>query len=128
MSRYDWFRRRIAPLAFALAIVLMARESCNKEHRTNATIVLELGSAAPSARSLDAEIWMGGERVSVFHREAIAGRGIDAARFKASLPGDDGELRVDVDLDGSPHHVVRRFHADDGSTVNVRLGPDLATP
>lgn len=124
MSRYDLFRRRIAPVALLLAIGLMARESCQKAQRTHATFVFELGAAAPRARSLDAEVWMDGAQLSTFHREGTVG----GARFEASLPGEDGELRIDVDVAGTHQRLVRHFHAVDGSTVTVPLESALGTP
>ena len=125
MSRYDWFRRRIAPIALFVALALMARESCQKQQRTHATIVVELGAAAARVRALDAEVWMNDERVAVAHREPLGGGVLGPVRLDASLPGEDGELRIDVDLGTTSRHVVRRFHAEDGSTVTVPLADEL---
>ena len=128
MSRYDLFRRRIAPVALLLAIGLIARDSCQKDHRTHATFVLELGAAAPDVRALDAEVWIAGERFSAFHREALPGGAIGPTRFEAALPADDGELRIDVAMTARDRHLVRHFHADEGSTVMVPLAGELAAP
>jgi hypothetical protein len=128
VSRYDWFRRRIAPIALFVALALMARESCQKTQRTHATIVIELGSAASRVRALDAEVWMNGERVAVAHREPLGGGALGPVRLDVSLPGDDGELRIDVDLGTTERHLVRRFHAEDDSTVSVRIADDLRAP
>jgi hypothetical protein len=117
VSRYDLFRRRIAPIALILAFALMARESCQKAQRVHATFVFSLGAAAPRTRALDVEVWTGGEQHSTFHREGL----VDGARFTASLPGEDGELRIDVDVAGTHHRLVRPFHAVDDSTVTVPL-------
>jgi hypothetical protein len=126
VSRYDLFRRRIAPIALLVAIALMARENCNKDRRTHATFVLELG-AARDVRSVDAEVWIDGDRFSAFHREALPGAAIGPIRFEAALPADDGELRIDIAASRA-FHVVRRFHAEDGGTVTVPLAADLAAP
>jgi hypothetical protein len=128
VSRYDLFRRRVAPVALFVALALLARESCNKERRTHATFVLELGRAAPEVRAIDAEIWIAGERFSAFHREALPGGAIGPTRFEAALPADDGELRIDATLATRSVHLVRRFHAEDESTVMVPLAADLAAP
>jgi hypothetical protein len=45
VSRYDLFRKRIAPIAFVAAMALLVRESCNKQERTHATIVMDFGAA-----------------------------------------------------------------------------------
>lgn len=125
MSKYDLFRRRIAPVAFGLAIVLMARESCHKQDQAHATFVLDLGAAQREARAVNAELWMKGEVVGVFHRAALDDHSIGSVRFDAVLPASDGELRIDVDLADGPHHLVRAVHAADGATVVVPLGDEL---
>jgi hypothetical protein len=128
VSRYDLFRRRIAPIALLLAIVLMARENCQKDQRIHATFVLELGEAARDVRSLDAEVSLAGDRYAAYHREALPGGTIGPIRFEAALPADDGELRIDITTSARTLHVVRRFHAADGSTVTVPLASDLTAP
>jgi hypothetical protein len=126
VSKYDLFRRRIAPIAFGLAIVLMARQSCQKGERTHATFVLDLGAARSQARAVDVELWTGSDMVAELHRHALDGSTIGTPRFDAVLPGSsDGELRIDVDLPAGPRHVVRRVHADEGATVTVPLGDAL---
>ena len=125
MSKYDLFRRRIAPIAFGLAIVLIAKQSCDKQERTHATIVLTYGAAEPDVRAVDAELWMNGEEVSTFHRKAL-GAHIGASQFNGALPATDGELRIDVELASGEHRrIVHRIHADEGSTVTVPLELDL---
>lgn len=123
MTKYDLFRRRIAPVAFGIAIVLMARESCKKqdEQRARASIVIDVGAA--DVRAIDAEVWEGGEQVAVFHRRALAGHAIGAIRFDA--PAHDGEVRIDVELPSGMRHVVRSLHADEGAVVTMPLGPAL---
>ena len=126
MTRYDFFRRRIAPVAFVLALGLMAYEMCNKHERTHATFVLEYGVFAKDVRAVEAEVWMNGERVTNFRRTASEGAYIGASRFDASLPDTSGELRVDVDLaSGDRRHVVRRVQIEEGQTVTFDLEPDL---
>lgn len=126
MSTYDLFRRRIAPIAFALVIGFIAYDTCNKQSRTTATFVIDFGSAEHDVRAIDAEVWMNGERVSVFHREAPAGAYIGVTRFKGSLPDTDGELRMDVELASGEHRSVNRaIHVSEGATVTVPVERDL---
>lgn len=120
------FRRRIAPLAFGLAIVLMARESCNKHERAHATIVLDFGAAQPEVRTVEAQLWMNGDEIADFRRNALDGSSIGTVKFDAVLPASDGQLRIDIDLAHAPHqHLVRDIHATDGATVIVPLGDAL---
>lgn len=109
---------------FVGGIALLARETCRNE-RTHATIVVELGEAASRVRSIEVDLLIDGELVSTFRRYALDGMTIGALQFEAAMPAKDGELRIDVDLDGTHRHLVRRIHAEEGSTVTVPLVTDL---
>lgn len=124
MTGYDLFRRRIAPIAFFLAIALIAYDAWNKKDRTTATFVLELGTAASEIQAVDAEVWVDGEQLSTFHRAAIGGQ-IGTATFKQTLPDRDGELRIEITRPAGQTKLVRRFHADDDATIRVPLERDL---
>ena len=126
MTRYDLIRKRIAPVAFGVAIVLMARESCQKEQRMHATIVLEPGAAQHEIRSVEADVWANDTQLSQFRRNAPDGGYIGPMRFDAPLTQQDAELHLDVDLGARGHRVfVRHVHAEDGATVTVPLESDL---
>jgi hypothetical protein len=124
VTKYDWFRRRIAPVAFGVAIVLMARESCHHGEQREVTFVIDLGAARPEVRVVDAELWAGGQRISVLHRAAVGGT-IGNIQFKAMLPEREGEVRMDVETTRRLDHVVRNFFAEDGSTITLRVGETL---
>lgn len=126
MTRYDLFRRRIAPIAFGLAIAFIAYDTCHKQERTSTTIVLDFGAAAPDVRSVEAEVWMDGEPVSEFRRTALDGMQIGRTQFKAALPATEGELRADVELRSGEHrNVTRTLHVTEGGTVTIQLERDL---
>jgi hypothetical protein len=125
MSRYDRFRRVVAPIALFVALALVARQACN-ESRTHATFALDFGAAEAAVRSVDVEVWDGGEQLATFHRAALPGGRIGPARFVAALPHDDGELRIAIELANERRRVVRRFHADEGAVITVPLGNELA--
>jgi len=125
VTRYDFFRRRIAPVAFVVLLGLMAYDQCQKHERTHATVVMTYGQLANDVREVEAEIWMNGERVTSFRRSAMEGGYIGATRFETSLPDTDGELRVDVTLPGGTRHVVRQLHVTEGETVTFDLERDL---
>ena len=119
---YDLFRKRIAPVAFVLALGFIGWDTCKKHERTHATIVLDLGVAERDVRAIEAEIWMNGEQVTQFRRSALEGGRLGAPRFEASLPDTEGELRVGVELaDGSHKQTTRTIHVDEGATVTFRL-------
>lgn len=125
MSRYALIRKRIAPFIFLLAMGLLIRDTCQRQDRARATVVLDLGEAAAKVRAVDATLHVNGDELSAFHRIAPDGMSIGPLRFEVSMPSRDGELRIDVNLGTSTRHIVRSIHAEEGATVTVPLGPDL---
>jgi hypothetical protein len=126
VSRYQLFRRRIAPIAFGLAIALIARDSCEKQQRTHATFVLDPGAAAHDIRSVEADLYVDGNQLTAFRRNADEGAYIGPMKFEAALPEKDAELRFDVDLGARGHRTfIRHVHADEGAMVTVPLDSDL---
>jgi hypothetical protein len=125
VTSYDLFRRRLAPVMFAGAIALIAYDAYNKRDHATATFVIELGPAEPSVTAVDAELWMGGEQVAKLHRVALSGHAIGPVEFKQTLPGHDGELRIDVEQTTGHTKLVRHFHADNDATVRFPLEHDL---
>lgn len=127
MSRYDLFRKRLAPIAFVLAIGLLVRDSCQKDQRTHTTF--ELAFAAPIAKihAVEVGVIVNSDTFATFHRAALPGGTIGPCRFLAALPADDGELHIDVDLGDHHQQLTRPFHAIDGSTTIIHIPDDAAT-
>ena len=126
MTRYDVFRKRIAPLAFVLGLGLVIRESCHQAERYHATIVLDYGASEAKVRAVEAEVLVDGEAFGELHRNALPDYTIGATSFKVALPVKDAELRIDVDVgEPSRRHLVRLIHAEEGSTVTVPLNAEL---
>jgi hypothetical protein len=123
VSRYDLFRRRIAPIALFLAIALIARDSCEKDKRTHTTVELQFGADKPRIRAVDVDVVIAGETIATFHRVALPDSTIGLCRFPLVAPEDDGELRIDLDLGATHHRLTRRFHAVEGSAMLVTI-PD----
>ncbi|MFT3699861.1 MAG: hypothetical protein QM831_42345 [Kofleriaceae bacterium] len=117
----DLFRRRIAPILFGVVIALMARKSCQNDHRTHATFVLDYGAQKPHVQAVAADLWMNGEVVATFSRQ-----GHGTAQFDGAFPADDGEIKLDVTMDTGEHKAIsRRVHLDENATVTVNLEHDL---
>jgi hypothetical protein len=121
VSRHDLFRRRIAPVAFLLAIALVAHDSCENHRRTHTTVELSFGDARSSVRAVDVDVVVGGDTIATFRRAALPGSTIGPCRFELALPEDDGELRIDVDRGAGHQRLTRRFRAIDGSTTRVEI-------
>ncbi len=128
MSRYDLFRRRIGPIAFGLGILVLAREACTKQQRTQATIVLELGDAAANVKAIAADLVVGDQEVARYRQEALPGASIGTPKFVVSMPAQDGELRIDVELAAGRTQTIRRIHVEEGATVTVPLAGELQSP
>lgn len=126
MTRYEFFRKRIAPILFLGCVGLIAYDSCRKQENTHATIVLDFGDAAPDVRSIDAELTAHGESMGTF-RKASPNGAVGTVRFETLLTDDVGELRIDVDLKGTLRTLARTVRPIEGSTVTVPLGADLMT-
>jgi hypothetical protein len=128
VSRYDLFRRRIAPVAFLVAIGLIARDSCEKDRRTHTTVELQLGAARPRVRAVDVDVVGGDETVTRYHRAALPDALIGPCRFDLALPpqAEAGQLRIDVDLGAEHRQLTRAYHAVEGATLQVPLEADLA--
>lgn len=125
MSRYDLFRKRIAPIAFILGMILLVRETCQKDERIHATIVIKTGEAEAKVKAIDAKMIVEGETLGELHREAQPGLRIGEARFDVALPQADGQVIIDVDMEGGSRHVLRRVHATEGATIELDLSSDL---
>ena len=126
MTKYEFFRKRIAPIAFLGGVAFIAYDTCDKQERTHSTFVLDFGSAVNEVRAVEAEVWMNGQQVTQFRRNALEGGHIGTAKFEGSLPATEGELRLDVELASGNHRTfTRQIHVDEGATVTIPLERDL---
>jgi len=121
VTRYDLFRRRIAPIAFFLAIALIARDSCEKGKRVHATVELRFEGDAAAVRGVDVDVVVGGETVARFHQVALPDRPIGRCEFKLAIPEDDGDFRIVVDRGATHQQLTRAFHAIEDSTMLVPI-------
>jgi len=126
VTRYDLFRKRIAPVAMVVAVALIAREQCGRMKRTHATVILDFGDQVARVKDVRAEVLVGdGESAAMFHREAHPPGGIGACKFELALPVDDARPTVDLDV-GKLIHVDRGIHLDEGATITINLASAIA--
>ena len=130
MTRYELFRKRIAPILFLGVVGLIAYDACQKDKHAGitGTVTIDLGEARPRVRALEAEMFVRGESVSVFRRAALPEAWIGECKFEARMPAPDGELRIGVDLGPERRQLSRAVHIEDGATVHVDLASELAGP
>lgn len=122
----DLFKRRVLPIAFICGMAVLIQNTCNKQTRTHATIVLDLGAAAPRVRGIDAELTVAEDVNATLHRKALPNLQIGPCQFEVSMPADDGELRIDVELASGTRRMTRRIHVEEGARVVVPLASELA--
>jgi len=131
VTRYELFRKRIAPFLFLCVVGLIAYDACEKEKHAgiSGTVVIELGEAEPRVREVEAEMFVNGESVSVFRRAALPGARIGDTRFEARMPAPDGELQLSIDLgEATRRRLKRAVHLEDRATVRIDVAADLLQP
>lgn len=122
------FRRKLAAVAFFGGIGILAYQLYTQEKRLHATVVLDLGESASTARHVEAELVVDSEVRAKFKRDALPGSTIGPCKFEIAVPDAEAVLRIDVDLGTSQRTLTRAIHVDEGATVTVFLGPLLASP
>lgn len=125
MTRYEFFRRRIAPVLFLGMVGVIAYDACRKQERTHATIVLDLGPVAPEVREVNAELFSGGDSIAVFQRIAPVGGSIGPCRFETALPDEVAELRIEVRLGDRSRSLRKTIRPIEGSVTTVPLADEL---
>lgn len=125
MTRYDFFRKRIAPILFLGMVGVIAYDSCRTQERLHTTVVLDFGEATPDVRRVNAELVVGGVTLATFERNALPGGTIGPCRFETALPEDAAQLHVDVTLGGKSRSVTRTIRPFEGSVVTVPLADAL---
>ena len=131
MTRYELFRKRIAPILFLGVVGLIAYDAWKKEEDAaiTGTVVIDLGEAAPRVREAEAQMFVGGRPIENNLRcAALTGMRIGDCRFKARMPEPDGELRITVDLGDARRQLTRAVHLQSGGSIRIELGPELARP
>jgi len=124
-SRYQLWRRRIAPIALVLALVLLGTRTCGAE-AAKVTLRIDAGEAAPQLADLEVDMVRDGEQGAVARLERHAGAPsvdlvtqLDAGRyrlrFRAVLRG--GEVR-------RFDHVIEVESGE--TTITVPIARDLA--
>lgn len=127
MTRYEFFRKRIAPVLFLGMVGLIAYDTCNKQERHHSTVVIELGDAEPRVRSLRADLIVNDEPIGRFERHALSGARIGCpCKFETAMPAESGELKLTVDLEGGEQRIVtKHLRAIEGGKMTVSLAADL---
>lgn len=127
MTRYEFFRKRIAPVLFLGMVGLIVFDTCQKQERHHATVVIELGEAEARVKSIEADLIIEKEPIGHFERRALSGLRIGCpCKFDTAMPAEAGELKLTVELEGGERRILtKQVRAIEGGRITVRLGPDL---
>lgn len=122
MTRYEFFRKRIAPLLFLGMVGVIAYDACQKQERTHATIIIDLGDAEPRVRGFTADLVVENEVIGNFERHALPDLRIGCpCKFETAMPAETGELRFVVDVDGGVKKMTKRISVIEGGKTTVKL-------
>lgn len=127
MTTRDILRKRVAPAVALIGIAFLVQHTCLSSQRHHATVILDLGADAATARSVTAEVRAPNapaddEPLGLFHRTALEGSTVCPCKFEVALPDDTAELAIDIALPSTTKHVKRTLHViDDGGTIQVKL-------
>ena len=125
-DRYNRLRKRLAPVAFAVALVVLVRETCTSKTRHEVTITVDTAPWTDRVRSLDGALMVGAEQVAELHHEAHPGIPVGTVTFVAAVPSESAELVLHVTLLDGVREVHKQLATPEGAAVSVPLGPDLA--
>jgi len=125
-SRYEWFRRRLAPVAFLIALGVLVHQTCQSRDRAEVTVGLDYGAAAAQVSHVRADVMVGDESVSWFESGPPV-PGVPA-QFRALIEGGQATVRIEVTTAAGVRTIERKIVAEGGSAVTLHLGDDLAAP
>ena len=125
MTRYEFFRKRIAPVLFLGMVGLIAYDAYRTEQRTHSTIVIELGEARAEVTQVDAELIVGGNVIGKLHKEALPGSVIGEIKFETAMPEETGTLVIEANVAGKWKSVTRTIRPIEESTTTVSIGDEL---
>lgn len=126
MTRYEFFRKRIAPVLFLGMVGLIAYDSCDRERRARTVLEFELGDARPQVTHVDAELIASSEVIGRFHKEALPGAVIGNCQFEASLPDDQlVTLNIRVGLRGGERAITRTIRPLEDAKTTIDLAREL---
>jgi hypothetical protein len=123
---WDTFRKRIAPVALMIALVLLATRTCSTEI-ARVEMALDFGAAAERVRQVRVDMFPRGEERSVlFFERAYGERGVTSPpSLEAQLDAGTHEMLFEVVLDDGLRRFTRIVEVTDQATITVKLERDL---
>jgi len=122
VTRYEFFRKRIAPVLFLGMVGVIAYDACRKQERTHATIVIDLGEADARVKGFTADLVVENETIARFERHALPDLRLGCpCKFETAMPAETGELRFEVTVDGQIKKLTKRISVIEGGKTTIKL-------
>lgn len=118
-TRYQVFRRVIAPVALVAALALLAYDTCRAEEGADVRFAVDFGDTAPDVRHVRIDLWHGDDSVGFFERSFGEAGAVDPVRWKQPVPGGALDATISVTVVGGEVVPMRkRLRApEDGEIV-----------
>lgn len=122
-STWQLIRKRIAPIAFVLALVALATQTCGSES-AQVELVFDTGAARDRVAALHVDVFrVGGEPEPVAYFDATPG-----PRMRWTLQLDPGDYRLGFRVTmrgGAVHSFDRAIVAENNAVITLALERDL---
>lgn len=122
-STWSVLRKRVAPVAFLIALVALAGETCRSE-AASVELVFDPGEARSQLSSLRVDVYRPGDSESLAYFEGRPG-----PRMRWQLQLDPGDYRLGFRAsmtDGSVRRFERTIIAENNAVISLSLARSLA--
>jgi len=122
VTRYEWFRKRLAPVALIVALAVLAQQTCDRKQAASEQIELRFGTHADEVQHVRADVLVGDTPVAHVERDLVADPSTPV-RFPAVVDGERATIMIDMTTTRGPRRVTRTLTP--GDVVIVDVGSDL---
>lgn len=123
-TRYQVFRRVIAPVALIAALALLAYDTCGAEQDAEVRFAVDFGDTAPEVRHVRIDLWRGDDSIGFFERRFGEAGVVEPVRWRQVVPGGALEATISVTLAGGeivPMRKPLRAPEDGEVTIDARV-------
>jgi len=119
-SRYQVFRRVVAPIALIVALGVLAWDTCRKDERADVRFAMDFGDDAADIRQVRVDLWVGDDSIGYFETRFGDAGATAPVRWKQPVPRDEIDATVSLTLaDGQVVELRRRLHAPSGGEAVI---------
>jgi hypothetical protein len=99
-TRYQVFRRIVAPVALIAAIAVLAYDTCGAEERAEVRFAVDFGDSAKDVRHVRIDLWSGDDSIGFFEKRFGEAGATEPVRWKQVVPGGALEATINLTLAG----------------------------